>query len=329
MPLDPELRAMLERTAAAAPVPMHELPVDVARSGYKAGALASLGPDYQPVALARVSDRVVAGSVPVRIYQPEAGGPGVTGPRPIVAFAHGGGWVIGDLDTHDDTCRFLSQALSAVVVAVDYRRAPEHPYPAAIDDYWAAVQWAAQNAAAMGADPGALALVGDSAGGHLAAAAALRARAAGGPAIAVQAMAYPVTDATMSTATDPHASYATRSDGFGLSATSMAWFINCYLPRAADRALPDNAPLLVEDLSGLPPAVVATAEFDPLHDEGARYARRLGQAGVPVTWLAGDGLVHGFMRQHRESRAAARARQAFADAISAVLAAQRAPEPAS
>ena len=147
MPLDPELRAMLERTAAAAPVPMHELPVDVARSGYKAGALASLGPDYQPVALARVSDRVVAGSVPVRIYQPEAGGPGVTGPRPIVAFAHGGGWVIGDLDTHDDTCRFLSQALSAVVVAVDYRRAPEHPYPAAIDDYWAAVQWAAQNAA--------------------------------------------------------------------------------------------------------------------------------------------------------------------------------------
>jgi acetyl esterase len=334
MPLDPDLRAMLERTAAAAPVPLNELPVDVARSGYKAGALASLGPDYQPIALAQVTDRVVAGSVPVRIYQPDAAATESAasrsqGPRPVVAFAHGGGWVIGDLDTHDDTCRFLSQALSAVVVAVDYRRAPEHPYPAAIDDYWAAVQWTAQNAADLGADPGALALVGDSAGGHLAAAAALRARTAGGPAIAVQAMAYPVTDATMSTATDPHASYVTRSEGFGLSAASMSWFISCYLPAAADRALPDNSPLLVQDLSGLPPAVVATAEFDPLRDEGARYARRLEQAGVPVTWLPGDGLVHGFLRQQRESPAAARARQAFADAIGAVLADQRATEPAA
>jgi acetyl esterase len=133
----------------------------------------------------------------------------------------------------------------------------------------------------------------------------------------------------MGTASDPVGSYATRADGYGLSATSMAWFLDCYLPDPATRTAPDNSPLLVEDLSGLPPAVVATAEFDPLHDEGARYARRLEQAGVPVTWLAGDGLVHGFMRQHRESRAAARARQAFADAISAVLAAQRAPEPAS
>jgi len=329
MPLDPDLRAMLERTAAAAPTPMHELPVEVARSGYKAGALAALGPDYQPIALAQVTDRVVAGSVPVRIYQPGAPAAGSSRPRPVVVFAHGGGWVIGDLDTHDDTCRFLSQALSAVVVAVDYRRAPEDPYPAAINDYWAAVQWTAGQAASLGADPGALALAGDSAGGHLVAAAALRARAAGGPAIAVQAMAYPVTDATMSTATDPHASYVTRSDGFGLSATSMAWFIGCYLPDAADRALPDNAPLLVADLAGLPPAVVATAEFDPLCDEGARYARRLQQAGVPVTWLPGEGLVHGFMRQHRESPAAARARQAFADAIGAVLAAEPAPEPAA
>jgi acetyl esterase len=320
MPLDPELRAMLEAEAAAAPVPMSELPVDVVRAGHRAGAAASLGPDYQPIALAEVSDRVVAGSVPVRVYRPDA-----SGPRPAVAFAHGGGWVLGDLDTHDEICRYLSQALSAVVVAVDYRRAPEHPYPAAIDDYWAAVCWLAENAAGLGADPGALAVVGDSAGGHLAAAAALRARAAGGPAIAVQALAYPVTDGTMGTASDPLGSYVTCADGYGLSATSMAWFLDCYLPDPATRTRPDNSPLLVEDLSGLPPAIVATAEFDPLRDEGARYAHRLGQAGVPVTWLPGDGLVHGFLRQTRVSRAAARGRRAFADAISATLAVRPAP----
>jgi acetyl esterase len=325
MPLDPELRAMLDATAAAAPVPMHELPVDVARAGHRAAAAASLGPDYQPIALAEVSDRVVAGSVPVRVYRPDA-----PGPRPAVAFAHGGGWVLGDLDTHDETCRYLSQALAAVVVAVDYRRAPEHSYPAAIDDYWAAVCWLAENAAGLGADPGALAVVGDSAGGHLAAAATLRARAAGGPAIAVQALAYPVTDATMSTAADPLGSYVTRADDYGLSAASMAWFVDYYLPDSAARAWPDNSPLLVEDLSGLPPAVIATAEFDPLRDEGARYARRLGQAGVPVTWLPGDGLVHSFLRLTRQSRAAARARRAFADAISATLAVRPAsPSPAS
>jgi acetyl esterase len=325
MPLDPELRAMLERTAAAAPVPMYELPVDVARAGYKAGVAVSLGDDYQPTAMAEVSDVVVAGSVPVRVYRPDA--PGLL---PAVAFAHGGGWVIGDLDTHDETCRYLAEALSALVVAVDYRRAPEDPYPAAIDDYWAAVTWLAENAARLGADPGALAVVGDSAGGHLAAAAALRARAAGGPAIAVQALAYPVTDATMAAAADPLGSYVTRSDGYGLSATSMAWFIGSYVPDPADRSRPDNAPLLVEDLSGLPPAVVATAEFDPLRDEGAAYARRLREAGVPVTWLPGDGLVHGFLRQAGVSRAADRARTAFADAITATLAARRpATAPAS
>jgi acetyl esterase len=320
MPLDPELRAMLDAAAAGGPVPMSELPVEVARAGYQAGAAASLGDGYQPIALAEVSDRVVAGSVPVRVYRPDA-----PGPRPAVAFAHGGGWVVGDLDTHDETCRYLSQSLSAVVVAVDYRRAPEHPYPAAIDDYWAAVCWLAENAGGLGADPGALAVIGDSAGGHLAAAAALRARAAGGPAIAVQALAYPVTDATMGTASDPLGSYATRADGYGLSSTSMAWFLDCYLPDPATRTRPDNSPLLVEDLAGLPPAVVATAEFDPLRDEGARYARRLGQAGVPVTWLPGDGLVHGYLRRTRESRAAARARRAFADAISATLAVRPAP----
>ena len=282
--------------------------------------------DYPEVGA--VEDRVIpvdGRDVPVRVYRPvEPARAGVT------VFLHGGGWVFGDLQSHDGVCRSLTRGSGITTVAVDYRRAPEHPYPAAIDDYWAVVGWLAQHAGELGADPAALAVVGDSAGGHLATAAALRARAAGGPAIAVQAMAYPVTDATMSVASDPLGSYVTRADGYGLSATSMAWFVNCYLPDPEVRAWPDNSPLLVDDLSGLPATVIATAEFDPLRDEGARYARRLSQAGVPVTWLPGDGLVHSFLRQTRQSRAAARARRAFADAISAALAVRpSAPEAAA
>ncbi len=230
-----------------------------------------------------------------------------------------GGWVIGDLETHDEVCRYLSRELPAVVVAVDYRRAPEHPYPAAIEDYWTAVRWLAENAGALGADPGALVVAGDSAGGNLAAAAALRARDAGGPAIAAQALAYPVTDATRQSAADPAGSYARWGEGYGLTAATMAWFIDCYLPDPASRAAADNSPLLVPDLSGLPPAVVATAEYDPLRDEGAGYAARLRDAGVPVTFLPGDGLVHGFLYQARLARAAGQARQEFTAALRAIL----------
>ena len=212
-------------------------------------------------------------------------------------------------------CRYLSTALPAVVVAVDYRLAPEHVYPAAIEDYWAVVCWLAGHAAELGGDAERLVVAGDSAGGNMALAAALRARDAGGPRIRAQAAAYPATDMTLGYGSAPGRSYEKYAEGYGLTAATMSWFAETYLPDPADRAGPDVSPLLAADLSGLPPAVIATAEYDPLSSEGARYAERLRAAGVPVTYLDGKGLVHGFLYYPRVARACATAREAFADAI--------------
>jgi acetyl esterase len=317
MPLDPQLQVMLEQSAAqaAAAGPAAEpLPPAVLRAGYRATILARLGPDYVPAPLAEVRDTALAG-VPVRVYRPGADGRLL----PVVAFAHAGGWVLGDLETHDEVCRYLSAALPAVVVAVDYRLAPEHVYPAAIDDYWAVVCWLAAHAAELGADPGRLVVAGDSAGGNMALAAALRARAAGGPRISVQAAAYPATDMTLGYGRAPGHSYERYADGYGLTAQTMAWFADTYLPDPAYRGAPDVSPLLVADLSGLPPAVIATAEYDVLSSEGARYAERLATAGVPVSYTGGAGLTHGFLYYPRVSRACATARDAFTDAIRSAL----------
>jgi acetyl esterase len=321
MPVDPQLQVMLDEAAAraaavglaAGPGPL-PLPPAVLRAGYRAAILAALGADYAPVPLAEVRDTQAAG-VPVRIYRPAAGER-----LPAVAFAHAGGWVLGDLETHDEVCRYLSTALPAVVVAVDYRLAPEHVYPAAIEDYWAVVCWLAGHAAELGADPERLVVAGDSAGGNMALAAALRARDAGGPRIRAQAAAYPATDMTLGYGSAPGRSYEKYAEGYGLTAATMNWFAETYLPDPADRAAPDVSPLLAADLSGLPPAVVATAEFDPLSSEGARYAERLRAAGVPVTYLDGKGLVHGFLYYPRVARACATAREAFADAIRSAVA---------
>lgn len=313
MPLDPALRAMLERGAAARTTPLSELPIEDARAGFRAGIVAGLGPDYVPVELAEVVDRTIE-SVPVRIYRPAA-----DGPLPVVAFAHAGGYVIGDLDTHDEVCRHLADSLPAVVVAVHYRLAPEHPYPAATDDFCAVVRWLGANAGELGGDPDRLALVGDSAGGNLVAAAALRARADGGPALVAQALAYPLTDSTTEIGRREGGSYLRNGVGLGLTAATMDWFLDCYLPDREQRTWPDASPVAA-DLAGLPPAVVATAEFDPLRDEGDEYARRLATAGVPVTHLPFDGLVHGFLWQVRVSPAAAKARDAFVDALRTLLA---------
>ncbi len=322
MPLDPHLRLMLEqaaaRAAAAGITGPGQLPPPVVRAGYRTAVTAALGGDYVPIPLAEVRDTTVAG-VPVRVYRPAADGP----PLPAVAFAHAGGWVLGDLETHDEVCRYLAETLPAVVVAVDYRLAPEHVYPAAHDDYWAVTVWLAENAAALGADPGRLVVAGDSAGGNMALSAALRAREEGGPAIAVQAAAYPVTDMTLEHGRAPGRSYGRYAEGFGLTARTMAWFADTYLPDVSDRAR--VSPLLADDLSGLPPAVIATAEYDVLADEGAAYAQRLDAAGVPVRYLAGDGLTHGFLYYPRVSPACAAARDAFAAAITTCLSPQDSP----
>lgn len=317
MPLDPALQAMFDRAAALRPdaPPLSSLPPETARAGFRASVVAGLGEGYQPLALAAVEDARIAG-VPTRTYRPSS-----ERPLPVVAFAHAGGFVIGDLETHDEICRFLADALPAIVVAVDYRLAPEHPYPAAHDDYDAVVRWLGEHAGEIGGDPARLAVVGDSAGGALAAAIALRSRVDGGPRLAAVAIAYPLVDSTAEVGRRPGGSYQRHGQGPGLTADTMDWFFDAYLPERDQRAVADASPLNA-DLAGLPPTVVAVSGNDPLHDEGVEFARRLGEAGVPVTTLDFDTMAHGFLWHTRISPAANAAREEFADALRMLLAEQ-------
>jgi acetyl esterase/lipase len=250
-----------------------------------------------------------AGAVPLRLY---AQGPART--RPVLLFMHGGGWVIGDLDTHDDPCRRLALDSGCLVIAVDYRLAPEHRYPAAVDDAWAALRWVAAHAAELGGDPARLAVGGDSAGGNLAAALALRARDAGGPALAYQLLVYPAVDCDL---TRP--SVKAHGEGYLLTAAGMRWFWDHYQPDPALRTQPLASPLRAESLAGLPPAWLLLPEYDVLLDEGEAYAARLQAEGVPVTVRRYAGAMHAFFNMS----AAAIARQAIADAAQALRAALR------
>ena len=241
----------------------------------------------EPPAVARAEDVAIAlpgRTLPARLYVPE----GAAGPVPLVVFYHGGGWVIGTLETHDATCRALARASGAAVLSVGYRLAPEHPYPAPVDDCYDALVWAAANAGALGCDPARLAVAGDSAGGNLAAAVAIMARDRNGPALCHQLLIYPVTDDDFSLP-----SYAENGGGeYFLGSAMMRWFWSLYLGATTD------APLArvgrTPDLSGLPSATVITAEYDPLRDEGVAYAARLEQAGVAVDAAVAPGMIHGF-----------------------------------
>jgi len=222
------------------------------------------------------------GDIPVRIYRPEG-----DGPFPVVVFFHGGGFVIGSITSHDATCRSLCQKAGAVVVSVEYRLAPEYPFPAAPEDCYAATSWVSEHAVELGVNSSRLAVVGDSAGANLAAVVCLMAKERGGPPIAFQALVYPVTD---------HVDTESRTEnaeGYLLTTAAMDWFIGHYADDET-RKNPWCAPLRALDLSGLPPALVITAEFDPLRDEGEAYGQRLQDAGVPVTISRYDGMVHGF-----------------------------------
>jgi acetyl esterase len=285
MPLDPQAQALLDQMAAAGQPPLHELPVEDARTGF----VAMIELAGEPAPVARVEDRTIpgpAGAIPVRIYTPEG-----AGPFPVLVFYHGGGWVIGNLDGADRPCRSLCAGSGCVVVSVDYRLAPEHRFPAAADDAYAAAQWVSAHAAEIGADPVRLAVGGDSAGGNLTAVVALMARDNGGPAIAFQLLIYPVTGCDLDTG-----SYRDNAEGYLLTRAAMEWFWGHYVPAEAARRHPYAAPLCAEDLSGLPPAFVVTAEYDPLRDEGEAYAERLRQAGVPVTLKRYAGMIHGFFQ---------------------------------
>jgi acetyl esterase len=284
MPLDPQAQAVLDLFREAGIPPSHTLPVAEARAGMIARAAAAPG---QPEAVARIENRTIPGpdgEIPIRIYTPEG-----QGPWPVLVYFHGGGWVLGNLDTHDRVGRSLANRADCVVVSVDYRLAPEHRFPAAPEDAYAATRWAADNAAAFGGDGRRLAVAGDSAGGNLAAVVALMARDRGGPELSLQVLVYPVTDHDFDTP-----SYLEHAEGLMLWRAGMIWFWDHYAPEAADRGHPHASPLRAESLAGLPPALVITAEYDPLRDEGEAYAARLREAGVPVVLRRYPGMIHGF-----------------------------------
>jgi acetyl esterase len=282
MALDPQAKFLLEQMEAAGAPPMSQLSPEEARLTTDFSALAG-----EPEEVGKIENRKIAGpggEIPVRIYTPKG-----EGPFPALVYYHGGGWVIGDLETVDVPCRLLTNLANCVVVSVDYRLAPEHKFPAAADDSYAAAKWAAENAASIGVDPNRIAVGGDSAGGNLAAVVALMARDKREISLAYQMMIYPVTNHSYATE-----SYTENADGYLLTKDSMEWFWNHYLRNEEDGKNPYASPLQAKDLSGLPPALVLTGEFDPLRDEGEAYAERLKEAGVPVESKRYDGMIHGF-----------------------------------
>jgi acetyl esterase len=243
--------------------------------------------DVEPVRSARdLAIAGAAGTLRARHYAPEEAG----GPHPLLVFFHGGGFAVGDLDTHDAACRALCRGAGVHVLSVDYRLAPEHPFPAAADDAYAALRWAIEHASALGADASRVGVGGDSAGGNLASVAMQLAARDGGRPAAYQLLIYPVADRAVD-----RPSIARFAEGFVLESKDVAWFTDLYLGedrRAA--ADPRAAPLRAKDLSGLAPGLIVTAGFDPLRDEGEAYAHALREAGTPTTLWRYDGLVHGF-----------------------------------
>ncbi len=283
----PEVQQVLNLIEAADVPDIHELPPAEARVAFE-----SAFPEGDPAAeVGAVEDRTIpgpAGDLPVRIYEPNGGPSG-----PPVVYAHGGGFVLGGLDTHDDTCRVLCEAAKSVVVSVDYRLAPEHPFPAAVEDVYAATEWVDANVADDRAGGDGVAVAGDSAGGTLAAVTALlaRDRASRGesvPEIAYQGLLYPATDVEL------YPSVEENAEGYFLTAEDMAYFHDHYLAHELHGYNRYAFPMAARDLSGLPPATVVTAGFDPLRDEGTAYAERLADAGVAVAFRNYEDVIHGF-----------------------------------
>jgi acetyl esterase len=265
-----------------------------------------------PIVVGPVRDLVVDGGdepVPARHYAPPSGSAG----RPLVVFFHGGGWVVGDLDTHDQPCRLLSKTADVHVLSVDYRLAPEHPYPAAVDDAVAAFAWAAGHADELGADPTRLAVAGDSAGGNLAAVVAQVTRDTATTQPVAQLLLYPGTDSSRK-----RPSKDLFADGFFLTKKQMDWYWDTY-SAGGSRTDPRLSPLCAESLAGLAPAVVTTAAFDPLRDEGEAYADALRDAGVPVVLRRGAGLVHGYFSMTGIHRASLDESLAVCGAFAALL----------
>ncbi len=296
MPIDPQAQAAEDAWDALGIPPLETLPPAEARARFEAL------PALEGPSVGRVEDRMAPGpdgDVPVRVYWPEG-----EGPRPAFMYFHGGGWVVGSVANQDGTVRHLVRESGCVGVSVEYRMAPEHRFPTAAEDCYTATKWAADNAGALGVQPGRLAVLGVSSGGNLAAAVALMARDRATPELAFQTLVVPVLARDFNTP-----SYLEKADGPGLTRRRMQWYWDLYLRDESDAANPYAAPAAAESLAGLPPALVLTAEYDVLRDEGRAYAERLQEAGVPTTHLDYAGMTHLFFNRWN---AIDRAREAIA-----------------
>ena len=285
--LHPTLVAMLQKSAHLPPITA--VPVATIRASdatrYKVGVV--------PDAVASTEDRLIAGpggAIGIRIYRPDA-----AAGHAVTVFFHGSGFVICNLESHDDMCRQICRRSGSIVVSVDYRLAPENKFPAAPDDCLAATRWVSAHAAEIGGNPARLAVAGDSAGGTMAAVTALRIRDEGGPALKAQLLMYPVTDCVSDHVSVQRPSYEERATGYGLTREAMMWFWDHYLENPAQGAHPHASPQRAASLAGLPPAYVVTGEYDLLRDEGEAYASRLQAAGVPVQVHRYPDMNHGFL----------------------------------
>ena len=314
--LDPEIQAILEQLPAKPPA--GSVPVAEMRAAHERETAALAGPGEAVAEVRELELPGAGGPLRVRIFRPLAARassqPADPDRLPLVAYAHGGGWVVGSLDAFDPVCRALANASGALIAAIDYRLAPEHRFPAAADDVEAAVRWLAAHAAELGADPARIGIAGDSAGGNLATVTARRLRDQGDSPLRFQALVYPVCDGALDTP-----SYVENGSGFGLSLDGMKHYWELYLG-GADARDPDASPLRAGDLAGLPPAFVLTVARDVLRDEGEAYARALAAAGVDVSLRRYDGALHGFFRWLAKSELSRRAVAEVGAALRAGLA---------
>ncbi|CAN0257390.1 MAG: alpha/beta hydrolase [Pseudohongiellaceae bacterium] len=305
MALHPQLKAFLDSLEALGAPPLHTVPVSVARTMYDKGAELTRGTPPEPVAVEAVTFPGPGGTLDARLYRP-AEEPGL----PILVFFHGGGFTIGSLDSHDSVCRALSVEAHCLVLSVDYRLAPEHKFPAAVEDAWAATCWAVNNAHTLGGDPDRVAVGGDSAGGNLAAVVCLMAQEAGDPQLSYQLLIYPGIDMTCSLPS--HTAFA---DGYRLTRELITWFYQAYFSTEDDVTHWQASPINAHSLAGLPPAYILSAGYDPLQDENKSYAYKLEGAGVPVTYRHYPDMIHGF---YTMPGALDRAREAISDSARAL-----------
>jgi acetyl esterase len=284
MSLDPQTQMVLAQLAAAGAPPLETLTPEQARMAFTL-------PKGDPEPVGKVEDRTIPGpevDIPIRVYYPKDA---TSNNNPALVFYHGGGWVVGNIESHDNICRALTNLANCVTISVDYRLAPEHKFPAAVVDSYAAVQYVSDHAEDFRIDRSRIAVGGDSAGGNLAAVVSNLAKEKKTPAICFQLLLYPSTHL----GGEPTVSMKENAEGYFLTKGTMEWFRDCYLTSEQDKQNPLLSPYLNEELSGLPPALVITAEYDPLRDEGEAYAKKLAQAGVEVETVRYDGTVHGFI----------------------------------